>query len=125
MHGLGGMNYSRKEKWTKEERDRADRMVREIGCICCWLAFGKKSLFAERDHLLSGGKRMGHWYTIPLCFKHHRVRNQGGLWTSVADGSKAFTRVHGSRIDLWLKVQHALGLSDELPSTKVYPRRVA
>lgn len=111
--------------WTKAENDRAARMKAEIGCICCWLAFGRRSDCQEIDHLISGNKRIGHWWTIPLCRKHHQGKQLGGLWTSVADGSKAFTAIHGSRIDLWLKVQHALGLSDELPKSKVFPRRAA
>jgi hypothetical protein len=125
QEGGVAMMHPNAKPWTKAEKARAERMKEIIGCICCWLAFGRRSPCQEIDHLISGNKRMGHWYSIPLCRKHHQGKGLGGLWTSVADGSKAFAAVHGSRIDLWLKVQHILKLSDDLPPTKILPRRAA
>ena len=54
---------------TKADRARFDAF-RRIGCVAC------RKLRITRDadvhHLLSGGKRRGHQYTIPLCPWHHR-----------------------------------------------------
>jgi hypothetical protein len=108
---------------TKAERSRWGRF-KEIGCICCVLAFGLVGQAFEVHHLVSGNRRMGHVYSIPLCPQHHRYKGIG-LWTSIANGSKAFARVHGTQIDLWLKVQHMLGLPDDLPCSKIVSRRVA
>lgn len=107
---------------TKAERERLNRLS-DIGCICCLLSFGDKNPIYEVHHIVQT-KRLGHWYTLPLCVRHHRIRYQGGLWTSIADGSKAFQKYHGTELDLWLKVQHMLNLSDELPASKIVPRRV-
>lgn len=111
-------------KATKREAARIKRLFTDVGCICCGLAFGMRNCQIEVHHIVQGNRRLGHWYTLPLCVAHHRVKGVAG-WTSIANGTKAFSRVHGSELDLWLKVQHMLGLSDELPQTKIMARRVA
>jgi hypothetical protein len=47
------------------------RKLQALGCIACRNRLGQ---YAEPDihHLLSGGRRRGHQYTIPLCPPHHR-----------------------------------------------------
>lgn len=108
---------------TKAEQERMDR-IKEMGCIVCWLTWYIKSVTCEIHHIVRGNKRLGHWFSIPICTPHHRIPGEG-LWTSIANGRKAFERVHGSEMDLWLKVQHILGLDDALPTSKVLPRRMA
>jgi Recombination enhancement, RecA-dependent nuclease len=110
---------------TAYEARRINRMKAEIGCICCLLRTGVQNYHVEVHHIVRGNKRLGHWYTLPLCRSHHRIRGVGGIFTSVADGSKAFNKIHGTQLDLWIKVQHMLELSDELPPTKILPRRIA
>lgn len=107
---------------NKAERERITRMKAEIGCICCILSLGIRSRCDEVHHIISGNKRMGHWYTLPLCRQHHQGGEAGIQWTSVAQGSKAFTRAHGTQIDLWLKIQHMLNLPDDLPPSKIFKR---
>ena len=108
---------------TLQEAERIERMKVEIGCICCALNDLTPARHLEIHHLLVGGQRMSHWYSICLCWTHHQGRAISGLWTSIAQGSKAFTRVHGSQWDLWLKTQHMLNLPDELPLSKIVARR--
>ena len=109
---------------TAEEARRINRMKAEIGCICCLLRTGVPNYHVEVHHIVRGNKRLGHWYTLPLCRGHHRIKGVGGIFTSIADGRKAFNKIHGTELDLWLKCQHMLELSDELPATKVLPRRM-
>lgn len=104
------MIWSRNQKpWTKAETARADRMAREIGCAFCWLR-GTRGPCDHRHHIKDGNKRMGHWYTLPVCLDDHDKCHNG-------------TYKHGEQIHTWFKVQHALGLSDELPPSKL-PRRI-
>jgi len=49
---------------TKAESRRMER-VKTIGCIVCG------SAPSQCHHLLSGGRRRGHMFTIGLCPKHH------------------------------------------------------
>lgn len=102
--------HKKAERWTKAEKARADRMEVVIGCIFCSLELGRRGPCQNRHHIISGNKRMGHWYTLPVCLGHHADCHNG-------------TYDHAKQIDTWLKVQHALGLSDELPTTKIYPRQ--
>lgn len=99
-------------------------MKTEIGCVCCSLCGLKSTTHLEIHHILIGGKKASHWYTLCLCWMHHQGRSISGLWTSIAQGSKAFSKVHGSQWDLWLKTQHALDLPDELPPSKLVARRL-
>lgn len=55
---------------TKEDRDRFQKM-KEYGCICCRKTHGRWR-YPEIHHILSGGRRIGHHATIPLCLWHHQ-----------------------------------------------------
>lgn len=104
--------HANAKPWTKAEKARADRMAAEIGCIFCWLEDGQRGPCDHRHHIISGNKRIGHWYTLPCCTRHHGDCHNG-------------TFNHAKQIDTWLKVQHALDLSDELPKSKILPRRLS
>lgn len=107
------MIWHRKAKpWTRAETARADRMAIEIGCIYCWLEEGRRGNCDHRHHIKSGNKRMGHWYTLPVCEKHHADCHNGTF-----SGAR--------QIDSWLKVQTALGLPDDLPKSKIYKRNMS
>lgn len=105
---------------TKAEKSRWDRF-RNIGCITCLLSSGVKGEPYDIHHLLVGGRRAGHWFTIPLCPSHHRDPNQ----PSIAAGSKVFSSIHGTEWDAWLKTQHLLNLDDTLPPSKLVARRLS
>jgi hypothetical protein len=55
---------------TKEEAAWMDRIV-AFGCIACYRDVNPGQP-AEVHHILSGGRRMGHLFTLPLCPGHHR-----------------------------------------------------
>lgn len=110
---------------TKAEAARIDRMKEIIGCICCRLSGLETATHLEVHHIKAGNKRLSHWYTLSLCWMHHQNMSIAGLWTSIAQGSKAFAEVHGSQWDLWLKTQHILELDDTLPASKLVARRLA
>lgn len=55
---------------TKAERQWIESIL-ELGCIVCLLFRGVRTP-AEVHHLLRAGRRLGHLFTIPLCYWHHR-----------------------------------------------------
>lgn len=59
-------------KPTKAEQARMDAM-KELGCIACRLNGEPYKVEAEIHHYLSGGKRIGHMASVPLCPWHHRA----------------------------------------------------
>lgn len=112
---------------NRMEELRVQRMVR-LGCVCC-AYFDQPTPAVEVHHILDGGRRMGDWFTIPLCISHHR----GGLWSvavpqkyrvSISSGSKAFDAVFPSQMELWTMVQQRLGLAWPADS-KIVPRVMA
>jgi hypothetical protein len=116
---------------TRYEQERIDAMMK-LGCVCC-ASLGIPYANVECDHITEGGKRLGPYYTIPVCPGHHR-----GEWTqlqrelipsnklvAICDGSKRFNAVYGSRKDLWKRVQTRLHLPALWPVSKILPPRIA
>jgi uncharacterized Zn-finger protein len=92
-------------KPTEENIERFEAL-KALGCIVC-LKFYNCRMSAEIHHLLSGNKRRGHEFTIPLCGWHHRgvtilTREHAdqSYGPSLANGSKPFHRAFGSDEDL-------------------------
>ena len=63
------------------------RALQKLGCIAC----RQRGVYSQPDvhHLLSGGRRRGNRYTIPLCPAHHRGQPPDGI--TVAE----FNRYYG------------------------------
>lgn len=55
---------------TKADRARFEALLK-IGCLAC-LQRVQQYRVPEIHHLLSGNKRRGHQFTVPLCSYHHR-----------------------------------------------------
>ncbi len=117
---------------NKREQARIERMV-HMGCVAC-AAIGMPNYHQlELHHILSAGKRMGHWYSLFLCKGHHqnqftdaqKARLTYFERASIAGGRKLFSAVFGTERKLWEKVQFVLDLSDEWPTSKILPRRAA
>lgn len=108
------------------EELRVQQMMR-LGCVAC--AYIEIPMPAQEcHHLLYGNRRMGDWFTIPLCMGHHR-----GAWSpeqievlkpqqrvAISDGRKAFTAVYPSEHQLWQTIQERLSLTWPVP--KLVPR---
>jgi len=94
--------------------DQKKRMaaIKVLGCICCLLE-GVTDRHATVHHIVDGGKRLGHDFTLGLCSWHHQaelftgMRRQAmiSVWgPSLAGGSKPFVERYGSELEL-LKLQ--------------------
>lgn len=94
---------------NKAEKERMSRL-KEMPCVCCrrtnsWAHWGTTS---EVHHLLSGNKRRGHLFTIPLCPYHHR--GEVGVL-----GRAFLEKILGPSLALSSKRFHAtFGTDDEL-----------
>jgi hypothetical protein len=96
----------------KKDQERFAKLL-EHGCVCCkQLGFYN---VPEIHHILSGGRRMGHEYTIPLSPWHHRGVSADAAVSrrlfgpSLAHGSKPFTKFWGSELELLRRVNEAIG----------------
>lgn len=102
------MKHSTKRP-TRAESERMERL-KELPCVACaGTAFGRLLPCGptEVHHLISGNKRRGHQFTIPLGSWHHRGSAQrdrlGAEMTygpSLALSSKRFHAVFGSDDEL-------------------------
>lgn len=88
---------------TPADRERF-AILKDMPCIACW----KRGMHimcgpTEIHHLLSGNRRRGHQFTVPLGSWHHRAVFLGSMtametvWgPSLANGSKPFHREFGT-----------------------------
>jgi len=60
---------------TREESEYINKIL-TLGCIICRL---EHECFTppEVHHIIEGGKRKGHLFSIPLCVPHHRGNSDG------------------------------------------------
>ena len=93
---------------TKADRARFDAF-QTIGCVAC----RKRGIFNQADvhHLLSGGKRRGHQFTIPLCPAHHRGfnHNESMHGPSLAKSPRKFREAFGSDATLLALTNKLIG----------------
>lgn len=104
---------------TKAEAERFVAM-KFAGCVCCHM-HGWPGIEPDIHHLLSGGKRRGHRYTVALCRFHHMGHAPTG-WTaktyaelvgpSLAQGSKPFHAVFGTDETLLMYQDRLIGWTD-------------
>lgn len=93
---------------TIAEQKRFGKIV-DYGCLACRAEKVEQRQATEAHHLLSGGKRRGHRFSIPLCSWHHRGIPQPG-W-NVATTREIF----GPSLRLESRTFHArYGTDDEL-----------
>ena len=120
------------------EQQRIESML-ALGCCACKVEADRFSSWPsaspECHHMLSGGRRMGHLFTIPLCAGHHRgdwTPEQKVYWRaqgiqympSIAGGRKSFVFHYGTERWFWEKTQEQLGLPIDWPESKVVARTV-
>jgi hypothetical protein len=95
-------------KPTKADVERFEKL-QALGCICCRLQVGMIATPVEIHHIVSGGRRKGHQFTLPLCIWHHRgIITWGALGPSLAHGSKPFHEHFGTQMELLAKVNALL-----------------
>jgi hypothetical protein len=93
---------------SKADLARFDKLHR-LGCICC-LRAGSGYRAPDIHHVLSGGRRIGHHATLPLCPNHHRFPSNGSVvGPSLADGSRTFSAKWGSQEQLLKEVNEMIG----------------
>jgi len=83
---------------TRAERTWMSAISR-LGCVVCHLT-GHPGTIAEIHHLLSGGRRIGHKATIPLCVGHHRAPEKGSGKIARHPTKVQFERAYGTEGDL-------------------------
>lgn len=85
---------------TKMERLRWSYFA-EVGCVVCRV-YLRVIAPPQTHHLLSGNRRRGHRYTIPLCPAHHQgIHYVPAIHrASVAVDQRAFRELFGSDDEL-------------------------
>lgn len=94
---------------TKAEREWMAR-VADFGCVAC-RKDGHQSP-ASVHHIVQGNRRLGHLFTIPLCYAHHQ--GDGRQAPSVHFSKRTFVARYGSELELLAELQVQLGVYDKV-----------
>lgn len=98
---------------TVEEAKWMDDIVR-FGCVACFVSKHQPPCpHAEVHHLLRGGVRIGHLYTIPLGHYHHR----GASPNARHPWRKRFEAAFGTELELLAMLKVKLGYFDKYEVT--------
>ncbi len=73
-------------------------LIKSLPCIAC----GNPPI-SEAHHITSGGRRLGHYHTLPLCFQCHE-----GTTLSIGNTKKQFIAKHGTEQELLEKIQEII-----------------
>ena len=94
---------------TKAEKAWMDA-VASLGCIVCRMN-GMGYVPCAIHHLLSGGRRMGHLFTIGLCDPgHHKGAPSDSGQVSRHPNKRAFERQYGTEADLLERTRRRVAL---------------
>ena len=120
------------DKPTKAEQAWIER-VKAYGCICCIEAGYRGGHERIEYHHIVEGRRLGHFYGLPLCVGHHQ-----GRWSArqlrllpearrvaISDSRPAFVAAFDTERGLWEILRDHIGLPVEWPESKILPRRLA
>jgi Recombination enhancement, RecA-dependent nuclease len=97
------------KKPTKIEQAWMDKAA-EHGCIAC--RKDGEIVPASIHHITSGYRRMGHLFTLPLCYMHHQ--GDGKQVPSVHGAKRSFVERYGSELELLAELQVKLGVYDKV-----------
>lgn len=109
------MRHSTKPPTETERAHMA--AVKSLPCVACAIHCMPSFSPVEVHHLLSGNKRRGHLFVIPLCAWHHRGEPLDGMSVtamadacgpSLARSSKRFRARYGNDDELLSMVADAL-----------------
>lgn len=83
--------------------------IQRLGCVAC----RKDGRYSEAEihHIVSGNKRMGHLFTLPLCPNHHRLGGEEA--PAVHPWKKRFEAKYGSQLELLAELKVELGVFSE------------
>jgi len=89
----------------KKSEKEYQRIVREIGCICCYLS-GYPGTHCAIHHVLSGGRRIGEMSVLGLCDPgHHQYPPKGSGKIARHPNRVAFCLEYGSEEYLLAETQ--------------------
>jgi hypothetical protein len=98
---------------TVEEKRWMDAIVR-FGCVACYLdGMESQPMRTAVHHILRGGQRIGHLFTLPLCDPgHHQNGQQYGLISRHPHKAR-FEAKYGAEIELLAMLKVKLGIYTE------------
>jgi len=110
---------------TSAEKVR-DGLIRELGCIACYVQTGRRGTPACSHHITRRGRRLGHTYTIPLCNPgHHKDVQPGSGKEPFHHNKETFEDTYGTQDELFALTNKLIGYTDEMIADMAAPRPAA
>ena len=86
-------------------------LAADHGCVAC-LQDGHQTP-ASIHHIVQGNRRLGHMFSLPLCFAHHQGGGVTGV-PSVHQAKRTFVNRYGSEMELLAALKVRLGVYDKV-----------
>lgn len=83
-------------KATKAQQERMSR----VAILPCSVNNEDCSAGVQVHHITKTGRRLGHDFTIPLCFNHHHNQTPLLYGEAVHKGTKAFEEKYGTQFEM-------------------------
>lgn len=93
-HPKAGKRVKKSKAASQQEKDYL-KLIKSLHCI---VADSSCSGAIEAHHIVKG-KRLGHYFTLPLCHEHHEGR------FSIGNTKKSFIAKYGSEYELLERVK--------------------
>lgn len=91
------MTKKKPNKATREEKEHMGK----IALMQCCVANSDCSPGTEVHHITKTGRRLGHMFTIPLCFNHHHNQTPLPYGEAVHKGTKTFESKYSTQEELF------------------------
>ncbi len=91
-------------KPTKEE----SLWMAAIARLPCSVNNNNCSPGVQVHHITKCGRRLGHLFTIPLCFNHHHNQSPLAYGNSVHKGTKSFEVKYGTQFEMLEKTKEKI-----------------
>lgn len=98
----------------KEEREHLAR----VKALPCWIRNHECGGEIQAHHLTDGGRRLGHYYTIPLCHYHHHWDSPLPIGQAYHKGTKPWVKNHGDQMEMRNEVMQELYGDEPWPESK-------
>jgi hypothetical protein len=100
--------YHNMPRCTLEEKLWLSLIKLRPCCVCAYPPVCQQTSPTQVHHLLIGGRRIGHFWVLPICADHHAI-----IW--------CYRHLEQR---LWEKQNQEMGISREWPASKIVPRPI-
>lgn len=104
-------NTKKRRKGREKAKTKEEKLwMAKIALLPCCVNNKDCCRKIELNHITKNGRRMGHLYTIPLCFNHHQNQTPLPYGESLGKGKREFQAKYGTEMEMWERTKIAVDI---------------